>query len=408
MNRTVDITVIGAGPSGLIAAMQLNKQGYNVQVLEKSSFPRFVIGESLLPACMDVLDELDLVEELKLKNHQIKTGATFCKGQEECEFFFENQHTDGWSWTWQVKRADFDKDLYEIASARGINIFTDCEVTKVTCTKDVQEVVYIKDGEEVILRSSFVLDASGYGRVLPRLMNLEATSDLPDRGAIYSHITDANRTKKNGENIFVHSFNDDKDWIWVIPFNDQTSSVGVVGSTDTIKSMSGEGKLLEFFQNFQDLNGRFEKEEFTIPVDKKIGYSVKSKSLHGDGFVLCGNSTEFLDPVFSSGVTFAMISGNLAAKLVDRQLKGEKVDWDVEYDQFLVKGLKVFKAFIRMWYDGTFQRIVFAKYTSDGIRRQICSVLAGYVWDESNPFIYKGERVLKNLMRVVEFGEQEV
>jgi flavin-dependent dehydrogenase len=407
MNRTVDITIIGAGPAGLIAAMQLNKKGYKVQVLEKSTFPRFVIGESLLPACMDVLDELDLVEELKLKNHQKKTGATFCRGEEECEFFFENQHTDGWSWTWQVKRADFDKDLFDIACSRGIDILTGCEVTDVTCTKEVQTVVYSHNGENVTLSSKFVLDASGYGRVLPRLMNLESTSDLPNRGAIYSHITDENRTKKNGENIFVHSFNDNKDWIWVIPFNDNTSSVGVVGGLDTIESMEGEGKLLNFFQNFDDLKGRFEGQDLLIPIDSKKGYSVKAKTLHGDGFVLCGNSTEFIDPVFSSGVTFAMISGNLAAKLVDRQLTGDTVDWDTEYDLFLEKGLKVFKAFIRMWYDGTFQRIVFAKYTSDGIRKQICSVLAGYVWDETNPFISKGERVLKNLMRVIEFGEQE-
>jgi flavin-dependent dehydrogenase len=238
-------------------------------------------------------------------------------------------------------------------------------------------------------------------------MNLESTSDLPNRGAIYSHITDENRTKKNGENIFVHSFNDNKDWIWVIPFNDSTSSVGVVGGLDTIESMEGEGKLLSFFQNFEDLKGRFSDQDLLIPIDSKKGYSVKAKTLHGDGFVLCGNSTEFIDPVFSSGVTFAMISGNLAAKLVDRQLKGESVDWVNEYDLFLEKGLKVFKAFIKMWYDGTFQRIVFAKYTSDGIRRQICSVLAGYVWDESNPFITKGERVLKNLMKVIAFGEQE-
>ena len=251
------------------------------------------------------------------------------------------------------------------------------------------------------------MDASGYGRVLPRLLDLEATTDLPTRGAIYSHITDENRTKKNGENIFVHSFNDNRDWIWVIPFNDNTSSVGVVGDLSTVESLEGEGKLLNFFQNFDDLKGRFEGQSFKLPVDSKKGYSVKAKQLHGDGFALCGNSTEFIDPVFSSGVTFAMISGNLSAKLVDRQLNGENVDWQAEYDEYLAKGLKVFKAFIRMWYEGTFQRIVFAKYTSEGIRRQICSVLAGYVWDETNPFITKGERVLSNLMKVVSYAEEE-
>lgn len=399
--------IIGAGPAGIVAALKLKKNGYDPIVLEKKSFPRFEIGESLLPACMDVFDDIGIIDELKSFNHQVKTGATFCRGEDSCEFLFENQHYDGWGWTWQVKREEFDKQLYEIAVSKGIEISLNTHVENVRKNSSGFDITVLKEGIESTISAAFIFDASGYGRVLPRQFNLEASSDLPNRGAVYSHITDTDRTIKNGENIFVHAFNNNRDWIWVIPFNNDTASIGIVGDIETVEKHSSLEEFNAFFKEFKDLKGRFDNQTLVREIDSKKGYSVKASSLHGEGYVLCGNSTEFLDPIFSSGVTFAVISASKAVDLFLREQKNESPNWEEEYDNFLDRGIEVFKTFIKMWYDGTFQRIVFAKYTQQSIKNQICSVLAGYVWDESNPFISKRDKVLKNLLKVIEFGEQE-
>ena len=124
-----------------------------------------------------------------------------------------------------------------------------------------------------------------------------------------------------------------------------------------------------------------------------IGYSANVKSLWGDGFALLGNAGEFLDPVFSSGVTIAFKSASLAAPLVARQLNGGKVDWETEYARPLKKGVDAFRAFVESWYRGGFQDVIFYKNQEPAMRKMICSVLAGYAWDQANPFVAEPRRL---------------
>jgi flavin-dependent dehydrogenase len=116
--------------------------------------------------------------------------------------------------------------------------------------------------------------------------------------------------------------------------------------------------------------------------------------MHGPGFALLGNAAEFLDPVFSSGVTIAMRSASMATKVLDRQLRGETVDWSSEFEEPLRRGVDTFRAYVRAWYDGRFQDIMFAKTQPPEIRRMICAILAGYAWDVENPFVAEPERRL--------------
>src|SRR3990172_3047808 len=118
----VDILIIGAGPAGAIASAYLNKLKYKVLVIEKLQFPRFVIGESLLPHCMDHLDEVNFLPNIKKHGFQLKTGAVFYKGEQRLGFLFEEQFTKGWTWTWQVKRADFDHILIKTAEEQGVTV----------------------------------------------------------------------------------------------------------------------------------------------------------------------------------------------------------------------------------------------------------------------------------------------
>ena len=129
-DKKVDVLVFGAGPSGSVAAAWLNKQGYKVLVLEKVEFPRFVIGESLLPHCMDHLDAVDFLPAVKKHGFQLKTGAAFYKGDHRTDFLFKDQHSKGWTWTWQVKRSDFDNILIKTAEEQGVSVCFKCEVKK--------------------------------------------------------------------------------------------------------------------------------------------------------------------------------------------------------------------------------------------------------------------------------------
>ena len=313
--QKVDVLVIGAGPAGTVAASYLRNQGYHVMILEKEKFPRFQIGESLLPCCMQHLEEAGLLEAVKARNFQKKTGAAFMRGDQRCEFLFSEQFTEGWTWTWQVKRADFDLTLAEATRAKGVDVNFECEVLNVTADKDRQTTEYLDiEGNTQTVQSRFIIDSSGYGRVLPRLFDLSKPSAFTPRGAVFSHLEDVNRTEKTSNNIFVHSFDNNRSWIWAIPFSDGSTSVGIVSDKEKIMDLAANDgeKYKAFIRDFEDLNGRFKNSELKFEPRNILGYSVGVKTMFGDGFVLSGNSTEFLDPIFSSGVTFATASGLLS------------------------------------------------------------------------------------------------
>ena len=404
-----DIVVIGAGPAGSVASAYLNNQGKKVLVLEKETMPRFVIGESLLPRCLNDLDESGLLEAVEAANFQVKTGATFNKGASQLAFDFSNQYYDGHKYAWQVKRADFDKILIDEAENQGVEVRYNCTVTDIKTSASTQVISYTdKEGLNVNVEAKFIIDASGYGRVIPNLFDLNAPSQLPARGSVFTHVIDKNRTTTEAENIFVHAFNNNESWIWAIPFSDGTTSIGVVGANDFVKELAennGE-KFLEFMGSFKDLKGRFKDVETLFDTRSIYGYSIGIKKMYGEGFVLCGNTIEFLDPIFSSGVTLATASGLIAAKSALKQINGEPMDWQKDYEDLIMEGVEVFRSYVNGWYDGTLQSIIFAPEINTDFQKQICSVLAGYVWDTTNPFIKKHKTILKTLSTIIEINSK--
>lgn len=407
-SENVDVVVIGAGPAGCVAASYLSNNGLKVKIVEKQVFPRFVIGESLLPHCMDHLEGTGLLDAIKDVGFQIKTGASFYREDSSCQFTFEEQFTSGWSWTWQVQRAKFDQLIAEATASKGVDINFGCSVTAVDCDNKNKSVLYeTTDGEKHEISCRFVIDASGYGRVLPRLFALDKPPTSEPRGAVFCHLNDRNRTVHAGENIFVHAFENNKAWLWAIPFSDKTTSVGIVGEDALIKDLADNDgkKFIELYQNFAGLNGRFSGIEPNFTPKNIMGYSVGVKKMYGNGYVLCGNSTEFLDPIFSSGVTLATASGYQAASLVLKELNGEAVDWEQDYEKRMQYGINVFRSYVKAWYTGELQTIFFAKNIDPNFKKQICSVLAGYVWDKSNPFVKKHAKILTTLAKVIKLNE---
>jgi flavin-dependent dehydrogenase len=395
-----DVTILGAGPAGSSAAALLHQAGFSTVVLEKQQFPRFVIGESLLPRCMDLLAEANLLEAARSRNYIVKRGALFLRGPERCDFNYGLQHTKGWEWTWQVQRADFDKTLADAVAQRGVPFAYQHEVVGVDFAGAPTVTFADATGRRRTLQSRFIVDASGYGRVLPRLLALELPSGFPQRKAVFAHLRGDKRKPGSDENRIWIACVPSGAWIWVIPFSDGLTSFGVVGGPEAFGSYpAAAAECLRAF--IADPNfARLHQAEFVFEPRTISGYACTVSRLHGEGFCLVGNATEFLDPVFSSGVTLALESANRAAKTLIRQLRGEAVDWETDYASYMKRGIDVFRTYVTRWYDGTLPRIFFAPDANEPVKRMICSVLAGYVWDDSNPFVAQHQRKVAQLARL--------
>ncbi len=400
----VDVLVIGAGPAGSIATSMMHQQGLKVKVVEKEKFPRFVIGESLLPRVMDHLEEAKLLDAVKKAGFQEKFGAKFVRGKEICDFNFSDQFSKGWTWTWQVPRANFDQILSDTVAAMGVSVEQETAVTdiKFNGTKSTTTVVN-KEGLSKQIEANFIVDASGYGRVIPRMFNLEKPSNFDPRKTHFTHFKDLKRPAGIDGNRITVVVHQKRTWIWIIPFSNGITSVGFVADPEFFKDFSEDPieRMKAIVVEDVHTKDRFANAEMMFAPRTIEGYAISTKQLYGDGFVLVGNATEFLDPVFSSGVTFAMESGNRAGKLVSKFLKGQQVDWQKEYTDHMMQGINTFRSYVSAWYEGDLHDIFFSENPDPEIKKQICSVLAGYVWDLENPFVKKHDRILKTLATVI-------
>ncbi|GGD61628.1 NAD(P)/FAD-dependent oxidoreductase [Caballeronia grimmiae] len=401
VKTNVDVAIIGAGPSGAVAAALLRKAGRSVLVLERQLFPRFSIGESLLPQSMAYLEEAGMLRAVVEAGFQYKNGAQFVYRDKASAYDFRDKHSEGWGTTYQVERAVFDDLLIRCAAEQGADVrFGHTVLAMKTGDAPVLDVVD-EAGAQYQVHARFVLDASGFGRVLPRLLNLEAPTRMPTRAAIFTHVRDGIPVEAHDRNkitVAVHPEHRDV-WYWMIPLANGRSSVGCVAQAAflDVDEAEREQKLRSLIQSEPNLNRLIGNAPFLMPVRHIGGYSANVEKLHGAGYALLGNAGEFLDPVFSSGVTIALRSAHLAVQALKRQLNGDVIDWNKEYDAPLRKGIDTFRAFVERWYSGKLPDIIFAPDQTPVIRRMVSSVLAGYAWDETNPYVADAARRLDTL-----------
>ena len=388
--KVCDVFIIGGGPAGSIAAAKLVQEGFSVELVEKVKFPRFVIGESLLPECNQLLEDANMLQPIIDADFQYKGGVVFQNRAGQTEVVdFSNNLGQKWGSSFQVKRERFDQLLLEDAASKGAKVTMESEVVAYDEEANLVEVVH-KDGSRDTYQAKKVIDASGYGRVLPRLLDLEEASSLALRRAVFCRVENDIRPSDHTDGfIYVTVYGDNDAWIWNIPFNDGITSLGVVCSEEFYQAsgMEPEAFLDHIVATDPHASKRYANARKINEVGTIGGYSAAVKQMFGTNYVLAGNASEFLDPVFSSGVTLALESGSKAADLVAKELRGESVDWQKEYADYMMVGIEVFREFVNSWYDGRLQTILFTDQKADKITKRIVSILSGYVWDEKNMFV---------------------
>lgn len=395
-----EVVIIGAGPTGAIAGSLLARKGHRVVIFEREHFPRFSIGESLLPQAMVWIEEAGLLAAVEAEGFQPKDGAVFRMGERQQVIDFSRKTTPGPAMTYQVPRDRFDQLLADGASAAGAEIHFGHRVIAFTAGTDrVALRVLAEDGAEQEVEARFVLDASGAGRVLARLLDLDRPGDFPPRTALFTHVREQSRDEHfDRQKILISVHPELRDiWYWLIPFRGGMASIGAVGPAELVDRHGGsDGERLDrLVAESGYMAGLLEGAEPRRPVGRITGYARSVTALTGPGFALLGNAAEFLDPIFSSGVTIAMKSASLAAHTLDRQLRGEPVDWRADYEAPLQVGTDTFRAYVLAWYDHSLQDIIYGNPNPDSeVTRMITAVLAGYAWDQGNPFVRDPKRYL--------------
>jgi flavin-dependent dehydrogenase len=402
------VLVVGAGPSGSTVSALLHAQNIKVTVIEKAQFPRFSIGESLLPACMEVVEQAGMLDAVNEAGFQYKDGAAFRRDGVYTQFNFTDKFTPGPGTTYQVQRGSFDKVLADSASDQGVEIRYQHELLEMEFVGE-RSLLTVNDqnGNPYQIEADYVLDASGFGRVLPRMLDLEEPSCLPPRKAIFTHIVDnidVTDTEYDRNKILISVHPDNHDvWYWLIPFSNGICSFGIVGEPAFFDNYPDDkiAAIKQLASEESGLAALLANAEYPNPAGELGGYSANVKHLATQHYALLGNAGEFLDPVFSSGVTIAMKSAQYAAECVIRQLNGEKVDWQQDYAEPLMVGVNTFRTYVEGWYNGTLQDVIFYQKPNPRIKQMISSILAGYAWDTDNPYVKNSLQRLQTLAEVV-------
>lgn len=406
----VDVLVIGAGPAGAVAAALARKAGYSVRMLEKLEFPRFQIGESLLPQCMTILEQAGLLKAVEDFGFQYKDGAQIARGDKVVDFVFSNKTSPGHGYTYQVTRADFDLLLAREAEKQGAELHFRTEITAVDFSAVAhggRALVTSRDeaGVASVHRARFVLDASGYGRTLPRLLDLDKPANFPVRAAVFMHVEDRIEDAmfdRHKIRVGIHPEHGEV-WYWLIPLAQGRCSVGVVASDEFLRldGADADTRLWQMVNEEPGMRRMLKNARQLWPAKEIRGYASSVKRLHGPGYALLGNAGEFLDPVFSSGVTIAMNSAAFAVAAMDRELRGEVVDWDADFAQALMLGVETFRGYVETWYEGALQEVMFSTVQPTRLRNMMCGVLAGYAWDTANPYVGQSGRRLRAMAQII-------
>jgi flavin-dependent dehydrogenase len=326
MNERVDCVVIGGGPAGSTAANLLASHGRRVVVLEREHFPRYHIGESLLPGVLPMLDVLGALEEVEAFGFQRKTGQTFCWNPKDPCWELNFHDLERFNYTYFVTRADFDAILLNTARAKGAEVREGCRVRQVRFDGDTAIGVTYEDatGAVVHLDSRYVIDASGSQALLAKRFRLRHFTETMKSFAVWGYYRGFDRIEAQGkQHLLTATFRDG--WIWCIPLHDGLTSIGVVTARDLVPEGLNKRAREAWYEGILHgtpaVRDRLQHAERTTGLQVARDWSYRCKRRSGPGWALAGEAGGFIDPLLSYGIQFAMNSSYLAAMAVHNALR---------------------------------------------------------------------------------------
>lgn len=409
-----DVIVIGAGPAGTTAATLLARSGHDVLIIERDTFPRFSVGESLIPATYDTLDRLGMIEPLRASRFVEKRSVQFITetGRESAPFYFHETDPSERSQTWQVVRADFDQMMLDNARRAGAELLTETAVIEV-CFDSGDDPgddplagratgVKVRAGDGTIreIAAKVVIDASGRRSVLGRKLGIRKADPRLKMAAIFTHFEGGLRDEgiDEGATLIIHTENQDG-WVWYIPLPDDQVSVGVVGPIDRlIKGRQGDPQTVfdEELASCPGVRPRLTSASQSMPVRVLNDFSYCADRVAGHGWVLVGDAYGFLDPMYSTGVLLALKSGEMAADAVDCALRDDDLEaarlgwFQARFDA----GMHSFRRLVYAFYDRRFSFSHFLRAHPEH-RGAVIDILIGDVFDRDfDPLFADMERMI--------------
>ncbi len=388
MSEFYDAAIIGGGPGGSTVATLLARAGRRVALFEREKFPRFHVGESMLPYSLPIWERLGVAEKIRAHGFQEKYGAYFWNdvtgGVRPVEFC--DAENDRHPMAYQVKRAEFDEILLEHSASCGADVREETRVEDVLFEgrRAVGLRVRPASGPSQEVFARVVVDASGQDAFLSRKLGTRKFDSKLKRAALFAHYESVPRPPgKQAGDILLPV--DDGVWYWIIPFSDRTCSVGAVFDPAVARAAGGA----DIETRFDWLIARSKRMPELLAEGRRISrvhaisdYSSSSARLRGDGYVLVGDAATFLDPVFSTGVFLAMAMGLRAAEAIDHALaRHGRVDRRdlARYERESNRLVARFRRFVYGFYDPVFLEAFCTENPPETIRRAVTTVLAGGV-----------------------------
>ena len=317
-----DVVVIGGGPAGSTVSTLIAQQGHRVQLFERERFPRFHIGESLIPETYWVLKRLNMLPKMRQSGFVQKNSVQFVNaaGRESAPFYFRDNKPHECSQTWQVVRSEFDRMMLDNAREHGVDAREGVRVHDVLFEGNRAVGVRIKEGDGFReVRAGVVVDASGQNGLLMNRLRLRLWDPILNKAAIWTYWEGAYRDvgRDAGATLVIQT-GDRKGWFWYIPLHNDVVSCGVVKPAgELFKGRKDYAQTyVEEVENCPGVKERVAKATRATGYFATKDYSYRSKQVAGDGWVLVGDAFGFLDPLYSSGVLLALKSGEMAADAI--------------------------------------------------------------------------------------------